>query len=83
MAGSRERLTPEFVDTALQYLSYRAKVVYGLIKAAGWRELDADDYELPLAELDGWGLIQLQSSKRRGYFKARARTITRPRARRA
>jgi hypothetical protein len=74
-------LTQDFVDTAFRYLTHRAKVVYGLIKAAGWRELEADDYELPLAELDGWGLIQFMPCKRRGYFKARARVI-RARARR-
>lgn len=82
MSKRKPQLTQYLHDFAMRYITRRAKVVYGLIKAAGWKELEQDDYEIPLAELDGWGLITISPSKRRGYFVARARNIVRPRARR-
>ena len=75
-------LTPQLEEFARQHLTPRAKVVLGLVRGAGWRELDIEDYELPLAELDGWGFVNLKRSKRRGYLMVCARQTTRPRARR-
>ena len=78
----RPRLTPSLMQRARLLMTRRARIVYGLMVGAGWKEFRLVDYELVLAELDGWGLAIVRKSKRRGFIEARARVL-RPRARRS